>query len=301
MSRLEELRGKGPATPAGPEPSSVTEVTPLGMEIYYQWAPKRLYRVNGVEVPSCTTPLELVGAFGAGAWWGQGIGIEGALTWVDVVGLESPEVLRGDVQKLREVVLEWMKKEGLTVHATRDKAAERGTNVHDALEAWASSRKTPRLADFPETESTYIEGLSDFLYDFRHSKSPAMSEVMVGSEAYGYAGRFDLILEIEEKVEYNARCYPKKNPTRKTLKPGRYLIDMKTSNKIQPKFFWQVAGYEWALGESYGMSVDGRGVLRVDGTTGQYELVMRGPEALAGDLNVYTSILTAWKNTQDWK
>ena len=273
------------------EATSTLFTSPTGLEIYYQWAPKRIYRVNGVEVPSVTTPLELIGAFGAGAWWGQGIGIDGALQWAAYQGvnLSTTVVTPG----LREEVLDWMKKEGLTVHAARDKAAERGINVHDALEAWADHGILPVPENYPETERVYVESLLGFLKDFGKHVHDVHSEIMTASVHHGFAGRFDLVVELKREVEYNARCYPKRKPLRSTLPAGRYLFDLKTSGKIQDKFFYQMAAYRRGMEESHGWKIDGYGVLRVDGERPQYELVLG--EDYGHDLRTYLAVQTAWK------
>lgn len=55
-------------------------VTPSGIEVYYQPDP-RLYRVNGVEVPSVTQVLDCLHK-PALPYWGNKVGAEGVLELV---------------------------------------------------------------------------------------------------------------------------------------------------------------------------------------------------------------------------
>ncbi len=99
-----ELAGE-PAPVVVEEPMGVARVvTPSGLKIYYQAAPKRLYRIRKpvglsegmweygewTEVPSVSTVLEVLEKGGL-SWWGQGVGVAGVqklleigeLTWVE--------------------------------------------------------------------------------------------------------------------------------------------------------------------------------------------------------------------------
>lgn len=72
------------------ESNGTTELTPSGLEVYFQSKPKRMYRVNGVEVPSVTTVLGVLDK-PALPFWGNKVGVDGVLelirrgklVWVD--------------------------------------------------------------------------------------------------------------------------------------------------------------------------------------------------------------------------
>ena len=64
------------------EGRGTTVETDKGLTIYYQSEPERLYRVNGVEVPSVTTVLDILHK-PALTWWGMKVGVEGWRTLVE--------------------------------------------------------------------------------------------------------------------------------------------------------------------------------------------------------------------------
>jgi len=274
------------ATPDS-SPRGVSQVTvPAGFDIYYQAAPRRLYTIDSEEVPSITTLLEIVGAFGAGAWWGQGIGIHGAMEFCrSTQALETSD----------EVVLDWIKAHKLTVHDTRDRAADRGTSVHDSFETWATQNVLPNPDVHHPSEAGYVKGLLDFI---THSGiDPRASEVMVGHPERKFAGRFDLIGLMPKAAEVCVKSYPKRSDRFEKVAGGFYLIDLKTSKKVQDKFFWQLAayhdGYE-RCGYGQDVPIDQRAVLHVF-EDGRYELVVRDEDMWERDLTTFLKVADAWR------
>jgi hypothetical protein len=148
------------------------------------------------------------------------------------------------------------------------KATTRGTNVHKALEAFAETKAMPDPKFYPETESGYIAGLAAFINDAH--PHPLMSEVMVAS-LDGYAGRFDLVCNLDFAGKVVTKLYPKKPPVRTQLS-GSWLIDLKTSSGVWPSYHFQVAGYLNALEECGYPVPEHAGILRVT-NDGRYELV----------------------------
>lgn len=295
------------ASPTSDEPYGVaTSVTPAGIEVYYQAGPKRLYRVwDGEsydmpeelagrpagersapafrEVPSVSTILGVLDKSAALTWWGMKMGIagllelvtNGAVAWSGtgfrqyVAGL-GPIGEDADV----DLIVDLLTTHKLTVNHVRDKAGDRGTSVHTAFEQWAADQRiTPQPSVFPETERAYALGLATFLKELTlGGPREIKAEVMVGSVEHGYAGRYDLRLELEHDVELTTKIYPKKAPVRKVFPAGRYLLDLKTSKRPYPTHALQLEGYEAASIECGYEPTDHRAVVHVT-DDGRYELV----------------------------
>ncbi len=296
------------------EPVIFSNLTPSGILVEYSPAPRRFYRVNGTEVPSVTSVLDCLEKGGL-PWWGMKVGVQGVVelfekgllqTFVDwkdgdkekvcLVGdAEAEGGLRHGWQATTESIVDLLKQEKLTVNHVRDKAGERGTNVHDALEQWAKSGGEffPTPAEFPEAERGYVEGLLAWIDDLQ--PKPVLWEVMVGSEL-GYAGRYDLVVEPDAPCEYVSKTYPKKDDKVEELQPGRYMVDLKTSKGVYPTSnFRQLAAYEWASRECGYPNTDSQYILRVT-SDGKYEFV-RSTAVLAD----FVPVLNVWQSNQGLK
>ena len=254
------------------------DVTPSGIIVEYESQPKRLYRVNGAEVPSVTTVLDVLNKGGLTVW-GMRVGIQGVLSLFDAQALTT----MFDWQKDHEVVAvpqgedavpadvpsveELMKEHKLTTNDVKNSAADRGTNVHDALEQWAKTGHLPSPGDFPESEVGYVNGLVAFLEDAR--PEPVRTEVMVGSVEHGFAGRYDLELRLNETR--TLRRTPKR--AYHDIGPGTYLVDFKSSKGVYPStHFRQLAAYEAARVECGYEPTDAQYVLNANGE-GSYAFV----------------------------
>ena len=98
---------------------------------------------------------------------------------------------------------------------------DRGNIVHDYLEALAKDADYPDLADASDTETAMVDALRRW---WDRADQVLQAEQFVLSERFMYAGRFDL----------------------RFTRPGSpkpYLMDLKTSSYISPKFMVQLAGY----------------------------------------------------------
>jgi hypothetical protein len=263
----------------------VRDVTPNGIVVEYESSPKRLYRVNGVEVPSVTTVLGILNKPQL-VWWGMQKGVQGVLdlfelgalgTAVDW-GTEREHLCIFDSANFELIthrateadVVDLLKSHKLTVNHRLDQAADRGVNVHDALETWARNGHMPNPEEFPETEKGYVQGLVKFLEDL--DPVPVRCEVMVGSAEHGFAGRFDLVLNTPTSEEYTSRCYPKRADKRGILGPGTFLCDLKTSKGVYTSHELQLAAYEIAAVEGGYPETDAQAVIHVT-ADGKYELV----------------------------
>lgn len=166
----------------------------------------------------------------------------------------------------RESIEVLLKEHRLTVNHVKGKAADRGTNVHSALELYAETGTLPNPENYPENESGYVRGLVEFLKDTQ--PSVYHSELMVAS-AEGFAGRFDMVASLAG--EGVVKTYPKRTDKREEVS-GSWLLDLKTSKGVYPSHHLQLAGYEGAMEECGYGPVDHTGVVRVT-DDGRYELV----------------------------
>jgi hypothetical protein len=208
--------------------------------ITFEADPKRRYLIDGVEVPSVTTILGVL-AKPALPWWGMQTGVDG-LCALHRQGVPIPW---DDPEGATKLLIEHR----LTVNHVRDNAASRGTGVHDALEAWATSGRVPKLSEFPSEERGYVTALAKALIHL--DPTPGATEVMVGSTEHGFAGRYDL------------RCFI----------DGRHVrLDLKTGKRVYDEALLQLAAYELAAVEMGEHPSDQRLVLRLD-REGGFEVV----------------------------
>jgi len=204
--------------------------------------PTRWYTVNGEVVPSVTQILDVLHK-SALVWWGMQIGVRGCMTLM-ALGYN------GVFDETDEDVVKLLTAEKLTVNHVRDVAATRGQSVHSALEAFARERTIPSLIAFPEEDRGYVRALAQWLLDAKPEF--LATEVMVGSEQHGYAGRYDLRVRMDGL--------------------GDGIVDLKTSKKVwHQSQMPQLAAYEEAAVECGGEPTDFQAVLRLD-KDGSYEL-----------------------------
>lgn len=271
--------------------------TPSGIEVYFQEKPKRLYRVNGVEVPSVTTVLDVLSK-PALTWWGMRIGIEAVLELVRLgqVSYASASALlavRGE-EKWEFATLANVEKlavaHKLSTNHRRDAAGTRGVSVHSALEKWIEDRTLPVLDFYPDSERGYVAGLLAFLTDLGEV-TKTKTEVMVGSVEHGFAGRYDL----EAQLRKSSLVVNAKRNIRVDIPAGLWLVDVKTSKRIYNSHYLQLEAYEGARIECGYKPTKGRMVVRF-GDDGSYEV---GVSKV--NLDHFLSILGAYNALEDVK
>ena len=148
----------------------------------------------------------------------------------------------------------------------RDKRAEEGTKIHeDIFEALAKGEGIPSLADVDEDARGRAQGVLAFWRDFE--PEAIASEAVVYSETHGFAGRLDLLAEIDGK---------------------RVIVDLKTSKYIGEGMHTQLAGYVLAAEESGYGPIDSALLLKVneDGSYDTYPCVATFQDFIAA-LNAY--------------
>ena len=209
------------------------------------------YTVDGVPVPGVSTVAK-VGAdlFSPGAWWGYGLAIEGAMD----LPSEAWDGI-GDAAALRAA----LRGRGIDPTQQRDRAGERGTSVHDALEQLAQHGRVPNWQDYPEAERGHVRSLVRWFLHYRPEFEA--TEVVVGSREHGFAGRYDL------RVKIRADRLPGVPVHEFDLRDGAGycvgLVDLKTSKSVYPdQHFPQLGGYELASREMGFLPTDFQAVLR---------------------------------------
>jgi len=286
------------------------EVTRSGIEVRYGVKPKRVYQIRKgpkgrwKTIPSVTTVLDELKSDGL-VYWAMRVGIEGVLTLfgkglvkaagyngVSVLACADPsgQLVVAGVPQIEEL----LKREKLTVNSVRDAAGDRGQNVHDAFEAWSRDQSLlPDPSLFPAREAGYVAGLRKFIEE---SKAvPLAAEVQVGSAKHGFAGRYDIRLELPEDVELVVHHTPVRGEKRELFQAGVYLGDLKTSKRAYAKHALQLAAYEAASIECGYAPTLGRGVIQVD-NEGNYRFV----RCNATDKD-FLSVLRLWRTMQDSK
>lgn len=151
---------------------------------------------------------------------------------------------------------EALKKRGLMYWQRTNEAANRGTAIHQALEAWALHGEVPNPAKVRESWRGYMAGLAKWLA----TEQPQFLETerAVGSRRLAVAGTRDTVVRIKARE-------------------GTILADLKTSKRAYDTHHIQLAAYELLGCEMGEPEPDSRMVVVVkeDGT---YEVTPSPPE-----------------------
>lgn len=180
---------------------------------------------------------------------------------------------------------QWLKNNGQDSDELRDKAAERGSNVHAMTEAYDNGQEVTLLTEdgrpgWKISEWAMFERYVEFSQRFRPTIH--MTEQNYVSADLGFAGTIDRVMTIEGK---------------------RLLVDIKTSGSIWPAYWLQLAAYRRLLDECAGVSVDGVAILhlnaktRTEGKKGQiqgpgWQLIVK--EDTKADLDLFKITRTLW-------
>jgi hypothetical protein len=137
----------------------------------------------------------------------------------------------------------WLKDVGHNADIIARKAANEGTQVHDAIERYVAGEKITWLND--EGYSNYSLDVWKLILKFHefwsiHKPTLLASEIHLFSDTYKYAGTCDLVVEIEGV---------------------RWLLDIKTSKSIHTAMDLQLAAYAQAWNETFEEKIEKTGII----------------------------------------
>lgn len=190
-----------------------------GFSIEYRDASHRYFihkdeeRTTAISVTSALKVLDKPALVG----WAERMGAEGALRMERRGALQGIEI---------EDALGVVRREGEGADAKKEAGADRGTAVHEALRVYCEDGTVPSISDFDPAVRGYVQGLCGWL--LKAKPVPLATEQIVGSPTHGYAGRFDLLCELDGI---------------------RTIVDLKTSVRVFPEHHLQTAAYALALEE----------------------------------------------------
>lgn len=196
----------------------------------------RTYEIDGLKLPSVTTILSILNK-------------PALIPWAVKMTAESIEEQLHDYYHpeccefvVPDTALPEMIKKAKGAHRAKSKEAMGiGTRVHDAIQAWIESNGDYYLCDDEQTQL----GLDAFLRWADEHKINILSWEQVVTNHATYAGRYDLVCELEGVVT---------------------LVDFKTSTGIWDEYWLQLAAYSACLPD-----VKQVGILRIDKVTGEIE------------------------------
>lgn len=189
------------------------------------------YEKNGVEYPSVTTILGILGKGDALNYWAAGCTVDYIVKNLEV--LES-----GDIHRIEDV----LKKAKSAFKTVGTEAMAIGTEVHKAIEAWVKKKE-----DYRGHNLNVQNALLGF-HDWEHKNNVEWlhNEITVIDEVNCYAGTADAVAMINGI---------------------KYLVDFKTSKAIYDEYRFQLAAYKYALQ----FEVEAVAVLRIDKETGEFD------------------------------
>ena len=138
---------------------------------------------------------------------------------------------------------DWLKKVGYSAEFIVKKAAEEGTQVHEMVESYLNGEELNFLNNtgHPQYDPDVWMMFLRFV-EFWETYEPKLieTEVHLFSDELKVAGTCDLICEIDGKL---------------------WLLDLKTSNHVQPTYELQTTVYGQCYKECYGKQIDNYGIL----------------------------------------
>ena len=164
----------------------------------------------------------------------QGIDKDGKIHWAYP---SVTTILDATVPK-DNYLINWIRVNGIGGQAIFEKAAEDGTEVHEAIEVLLNGGQVPVSENMRLKVKRCIQAFIDWYNEFK-PKTIATEQIVVNHQEK-YAGGCDYICELDyEKLDAKGKV--------KESYKGKYVIDWKSSNSIQDKHHYQVAAYQMAV------------------------------------------------------
>lgn len=175
-------------------------------------------------------------------------------------------ILRGTWPK--PGLLEWYAKEGAGVDTALEHASRRGKAVHRFVEVFMTTGDILPFDAFPSEYAPYLQAIARFLWE--HDPRPLAVERLVAYPEFNYAGRLDLIAEMDDV------------PT---------LLDFKSNPKGRVYAEAHVQAHAYAIAEKRCGGIEvARNVIVGVAESGAYNIV---PGADASKM--WDSVLDFWK------
>lgn len=179
------------------------------------------YRQMGekvIEYPSVTSILSVIAKPALVYWTGQ---------QAARIALKNPELNEKEVMA--------------TLQLNLRESQDRGKEVHNILEEWAKTLKLPEISKYP----FFLKSIKSFLETY--PIKPIISELVVYSDKYHYAGRLDFIGELNSL---------------------NWLLDFKSGSGLYPEVSLQNISYKEAILENnlYRIDKTGAVLFQNDGT-----------------------------------
>ncbi|MCZ2144081.1 MAG: hypothetical protein LC102_11720 [Ignavibacteriales bacterium] len=120
-----------------------------------------------------------------------------------------------------------------------------------------------------------------------------MSEEIIWSDKYEFAGTMDLLMDVEEGE------YPVNGAKPIFLEGGVYVADLKTGKSIGNEAFWQTSAYAEALKEHTGLQVAGTMILHTQSGNAKgiegFGVKVRNSEEVSLDFENFLKVYEVWK------
>lgn len=227
-----------------PKPAPVTTIgrSPAEIEIVYYDKSHRYKIRKGDEplrfVPSVSTILDKTVPKNLTGWAER----------LTVAGIVSLNQLGRQTDRMGpDAILAEMHAQGLRYYQNRDAAAEKGTDVHRAMEDLADG-KVPNLREYALDRRGHIQAFVKWWMEYE--PKVIYAELMVASWEFQFAGRMDLLVEID----------------------GVGVVDLKTSKAVRESHHFQTAGYRIGV-EECGWPVPTFGAILRTNENGTFEYV----------------------------
>ena len=180
----------------------------------------------------------------------------------------------------------WLKDVGHNAKFIAQKAADEGTQVHEAIERYVEGEKISWLNEHGYSNySLDVWKMILKFHDFWTTCKPKLieSEIHLFSDKYMYAGTCDLILDINGET---------------------WLIDIKTSNSLHTSQELQLAAYTQAWNENFEEKIDRMGILwlksskrgnKKDKIQGKGWEISESPRSFEENLKIFNNIHDLFK------
>jgi hypothetical protein len=224
---LSALAGVAPVgVPSGT--IAVPSVPSMGL---FMTADHRYYMNGNGPAPSVTTILEVLSKPALVQWLAKEAARACIRNWSELASVLETE---GE-----EKAVNWAVAKG---GETRDKAARLGTGVHylaDVVAREDAAGAAVTALEPSETEKPYVDAFRNFMAFLGGSGGSIVSSEHAVWSKNGYAGTYDLILQMSCN---HVRC----ESGGLNCPPELWLVDIKTSKGFYPEYGLQLAAYRWA-------------------------------------------------------